>query len=97
MGGYRSHNNEQVAMADHERLQMQEPISSTVEIATHAKKGCMHQCTTEMIINHRSAEQMTYNEIFLDRKPEKISLNSVAAKASKLTYSSRCNNFSFNF
>jgi hypothetical protein len=57
LGGYRFHNNEQVAMADHEQLQMQEPISSTVEFATHAKMGCMHHCALEMMKNHRLAEQ----------------------------------------
>jgi len=84
-------------MANYEWLQVQEPISSTVEFATHAKMGCMHQCALEMMKNHRSTEQMTYNEIFLGRQPEKTSLNSVAVKASKLTYSSCCNIFSFNF
>ena len=96
-GGYRFHNNEQVAMADHEWLQMQQPISSTVLFATHAKKGCMHQCALEIMKNHRSVEQMTYNEIFSGRQPEKISLNSVAVTASKLTYSLHYNNFLLNF
>jgi hypothetical protein len=57
LGGYRFHNIEQVTMANHERLQMQETISSIVEFATHAKMGCTHQCTLEMMKNHRSAEQ----------------------------------------
>jgi hypothetical protein len=84
-------------MANHEQLPMQESISSTVESATHGKMGCMHQCAPKMMKNHRSAEQVTYYEIFWGRQPEKISLNSVAVKASKLTYSLCCNTFSFNF
>ena len=59
-------------MANHERLHMQEPISSTVEFATHAKMGRMHQCAPDVMRNHRSAEQITYNEIFSGRQPEKI-------------------------
>jgi hypothetical protein len=86
-------------MANHEWLQIQEPISSNMKFVTRAKMGCMHQCALEMMLknNDRSAEQMTYNGIFKGRQPKKISLNSVAVKASKLTYSLRCNNFSFHF
>lgn len=73
---------------------MKERISSTSEFATHAK---VHQCAPEMMKNHGSTEQMTYNEIFSGRQPEKTSWNSFAVKASKLTYSSCCNIFSFNF
>ena len=58
-------------MANHEWLQMQQPISSTVEFVTHAKMGRTHQCAPEMKKNQTSTERTTCNKIFSGRQSEK--------------------------